>query len=143
MRKYSTRDIHSQFDCGYLTKENNFENNKVYHSILHDDMRDHAIKYECFSKSITTDRKGLWLVFRNSSWLSDRTKKGNGIAVRVLLPTPEGMGFPHLVCQRLFFMKIIYVMSLTEDIRNMHQRIQFLYSKPQEKYDNFLDMQMA
>ena len=30
-------------------------------------------------------------------------------------------------------MKIIYVMSLTEDIRNMHQRIQFLHSKPQEK----------
>lgn len=27
----------------------------------------------------------------------------------------------------------IYVMSLTEDIRNMHQRIQFLHSKPQEK----------
>ena len=27
----------------------------------------------------------------------------------------------------------IYVMSLTKDIRNMHQRIQFLHSKPQEK----------
>lgn len=33
------------------TKENNFyENNKVPHSILHDDMYDHAIKYKCFSK---------------------------------------------------------------------------------------------
>ena len=30
-------------------------------------------------------------------------------------------------------MKIIYVKSLTEDIQNMHQRIQFLHSKPQEK----------
>ena len=32
-------------------------------------------------------------------------------------------------------MKIIYVMSLTEDIQNMHQRIQFLHSNPQEEYE--------
>ena len=35
----------------YSAGKNNFnENNKVPHSILHDDMRDHAIKYECISK---------------------------------------------------------------------------------------------
>ena len=48
----------------------------------------------------------------------------------------------YLTKENNFENNICYV-AHREDIRNMHQRIQFLHSKPQEKYDNFLGMQMV